>query len=566
MPAIAGALVTPPQGGIVIAALSAAMQGFAVDYWPPHQAQIAVSPQGAAITAWPVSAAPRALTGARARSYFDDYYNRIHVTPTALVLGNLANAQVRSVRVWNAYLASSVTLTAATLSDPSGIDITLPGALPLSFAPLQERVFDVRVDTVGAPVIDVQWTLTFTTLGDRVVTITGNRLQAWALPPDWGQSVDEEIAWLTDVQQSVDGSETRIPLRGAPRRTWEFGVIEGRTERRILEHTLYDWTARTWALPMWTDVSWLAAPVALGAITLPVDPTDLDYRAGGLVMLWSGVQQYELVEVDTLAVGQINLVRPTQQAWPAGTRAYPVRTAYLTDAPAIARKNDRVITTRARFASAEPCDWPAVAPAAMYLGYPVLEDRPHERDDPTLSMGRQIVITDGDVGLVDIDDISNRPWPLQSHAWLLQGRRDRAAHRSLLAWLQGRAQVLWLPSWADDVELLEPAAGTTLTVAWASISRSLRAQAGRRQLRIELRNGTVLYRQVTSAAELDAARETLVITPTLGMTIDPLQVLQISWMTLSRLASDRVSISHMHDVAGLANVRTSFAGVAAEEP
>jgi hypothetical protein len=44
-------------------------------------------------------------------------------------------------------------------------------------------------------------------LGRRTVTITGNRMSAWMLPPDWERPVTETLAWATDVQQSIGGGE-----------------------------------------------------------------------------------------------------------------------------------------------------------------------------------------------------------------------------------------------------------------------------------------------------------------------------------------------------------------------
>jgi hypothetical protein len=108
-------------------------------------------------------------------------------------------------------------------------------------------------------------------------------------------------------------------------------VLADRRERQVLEHALFDWSARTWALPVWNDVSWLRARLALGVQSIPVQAaTQRDYRPGGLAMLWKDVTTYELVEVADIAADSCSwpAPRPTpghlaHGCCPAGQLALP---------------------------------------------------------------------------------------------------------------------------------------------------------------------------------------------------------------------------------------------------
>lgn len=503
-----------------------------------------------------------------ARSFHDDFYERVRVRPARLDLGSLANTQLRDVYVWNAYTGSAHTVTGASLANGGGITVTPPAALPVVLAPMEEVAWTVQVTPDGPPTIDATLTFDIDGLPSVSVRITGLRLTAWPVPPDWRNGIGEALEWKTDLQRAFIGTRTAIPCRAAPRREWEFDVLNDRRERRVLENMLYDWAGRVWALPVWADVEWLQADLPAGAQAIPIATAGLDYRAGGLVMLWSDVQRYELAEIAQVEAQQIVLKQPTVLAWGRGARTYPCRAARLLAAPELRRPSNQVSATRARFEADEPCDWPAMAPATTYLGIPVLEERPDESDDPRASPERDLVVLDGDVGLRHIDDLTELAWQRQSHAWFLSGRAARAAHRSLLYWLQGQAQVLWLPTWSDDVELVEPtgALGDTLTVAWAAITRHLHGQAGRRHLRIELADGRVFYRRVSGSTELEGQRERLLLDSGLGEAIAPQQVRLICWMTLSHLASDRVEIDHDTDSHGLARCRVSWLAAAGDEP
>lgn len=506
-------------------------------------------------------------SGPQQRTSFDDWYYRIHVLPLRIDLGNLVTNQVRYVQVWNAYLQQQ-TLASVTLENGEGVELVGPGAPPLAFSALQLRRWQLSVTTEGPPVIAASLSYDFVALGRRTVTITGNRMSAWMLPPDWERPVTETLAWATDVQQSIGGGEARFPLRGSPRRSWEFSVLADRRERQVLEHALFDWSARTWALPVWNDVSWLSARLALGVQSIPVQAaTQRDYRPGGLAMLWKDVTTYELVEVADIAADSLQLARPTANAWAPGTRVLPCRTARIAETPSLERVTDQVMRSTVRLAAVETCDWPAAAPAAVYRGRPVLEQRPDLDQAQTAEFGRQLVVIDGDIGPVAVDDITGKAWPLQSHAWQTWGRTEQANLRSLLYWLQGRAAALWVPSWADDLELVEPALTTSsgIVVAWAGVARFGRAQAGRRHLRIELFSGQVLYRQLIEATELDPQREFLQLDAPHGIALQPSAIRLISWMVLARLSSDTVELSHETDGEGVARCRVSFAGIGAEE-
>ncbi|MFZ5635299.1 MAG: hypothetical protein ACOY82_01800 [Pseudomonadota bacterium] len=520
--------------------------------------------------------APAALrwpaTGRLAHRFAEDLFDRVHVLPTALSLGNVVSELTREVAVWNAWRTIPQTLTALRLEGDAGSTLAAPGALPLALRPLQERVLTLTVGLDGPPVIDAVAVLSFADGATWSIRIDGLRLQAWTLPPNWSEPLTETLAWLTDVQIAIAGTVTRTPLREAPHRSWEFAVLADRVERRWVEHALFDWTARVWALPVFVDTTRLGVALAAGAVEIPVDTAGLDFAVGSLAMLWRDVATYELVEVAQIANGRVSLRAPTRRAWPVGTRLMPCRTARLTDAPELRRHTDRLMSTQLRFEATEPCDWPAALPATRYRGFPVLEHRPDETPDPSAILARRFDLLDGDVGRTQIDDASGLAWTTQSHAWRVFGRAERADHRSLLYGLQGRAEALWLPTWTDDLDVIETIGETalTLTVTACGVSRSLRQQAGRRHVRIELTDGTVFYRAIEASSELalangDAA-ERLRIDIALGRVVRPDRVRLVSWLALVSLAGDTVELRHHADSDGLLDCAVSFAGIPAEEP
>ncbi|SFB65560.1 hypothetical protein SAMN04244574_04842, partial [Azotobacter beijerinckii] len=166
-----------------------------------------------------------------------------------------------------------------------------------------------------------------------------------------------------------------------------------------------------------------------------------------------------------------------------------------------------------------------------------------------------------------VTDVAGRAFPVQGHRWLGMGRAERGALRSLLYALRGRQVPVWLPTHAADLEPVATvtAVATTLDVANVGYTRFGQSRPGRRDIRIELWDGTAFHRRITGSSELSADVERLAIDSPLGVQVEPAEVLRISWLTLCRLDSDSLEIHHETDSEGVANCALVFRGVRDDE-
>lgn len=506
-----------------------------------------------------VSVSSIARQGDRSPSFFDDWYLRIHITPALLALGNVVSVQTRTIAVWNAWLDRSQTLTSVTTQGADGVAIVPPVVPPAVFAPGQEMVWTVSVGSGGPPVIDAVIIWAFQGLAPLSAEITGNRITGWTQTPDWGgDGVTESLAWLTDVITPITGVEQRRQLRIAPRRTFDFDVMLTAQARRYLEAALFDWSSRNWALPIWPDGSLLATDLPQGVSSITVDTSYRDYVAGGLAMIIADAMHYEIVQVDSVLPGGLTLAHPTVTAWARGAaRIYPVRTARMATFPSLTRHTSDYSTVSPSFVTTDPCDWTPNAGSTTYRGHPVMERRPNAVQEPTTVYNRMIVITDPGPGVVGVDDTAGVGLPTHTHRFVLDGgAADRAAMRSLLYALAGRAAAIWVPSWNDDLVLSVPAlAGAqTIDVEWSGYTRFLHGQIGRRDIRIELYDGTVRYRRLIGWTELDAHTERLSLDSPIDIALDPSRVREVSFLTLSRLDNDTIKFTHVQTIDGYAFV------------
>lgn len=513
----------------------------------------------------PVEAPSRTMNAVRLGAFLDDYYYRIHIVPGQLDLGNVVSVQTSDVEVWNAYLEPRMLLAIDGLDE--GILVSGQAAAPLLFAAIQERTWQLSVTPDGQPVLDtiIDWKFD---LGSAGIRVTANRIIAWSFTPDWADGVRETLEWLTDILSSETLVEQRRALRIAPRRFLQASMFfEGR-ERQLLDLALYGWGGRVWALPIWPDIQLLQSTTAAGALRINCQTANLDFEAGGLAMLrGEDAFTYEVVEILTLDTNGLNLKRGTQQPWPAHSRLYPVRPAQLMSAPQLTRLHDGLQSAEVRFLLLDNCDWPETLPATTYRGRPVLEHAPEESEDLTSSYERLLSTLDSGMGLPLISDLAGKPMPLTRWRWLELGRVKRAQLRSLLYGLRGQQVPVWMPTYADDLTVVAAigALSTVMDIEHIGYTRFAQARAGRRDIRIQLWNGSVFYRRITGCTELSTSVERLVLDNALGVQVEPSVIARVSWMVLSRLNSDLVEIDHQVDSEGVASCSLTFRGVRDDE-
>ncbi|MBL4838371.1 MAG: hypothetical protein JKY34_12425 [Kordiimonadaceae bacterium] len=504
------------------------------------------------------------------RSYADDFYYRVHITPRRLNLGNVASTQASQITVWNAWFVP------LTLDSISGLEpgVTLSGQSnpPVLYPALAELSYDLGIDTSGPSNIDLQLQWLFDNGNMPGLRVTGTRIVPWGFAPNWNKGIKEHLAWATDILQSPTAAEQRRALRLSPRREFTATMLLAERDRQRLDLALFAWSGQVWALPLWHQIQGLQAPLLVDALRIDCDTVDREFTVGGLVILQGETPlPVEVAEVLAIDGTGIDLARELQSAWAKGSRIFPGQAARLTEQPKLKRISDTADELVVTFIGVEANDHPAVLPATMYRGFPVLEERPNESKDLSHTLQRLQLALDNGTGIAQITDTAGRAFPVRQHRWLLDGRAQQAAFRSLLYGLEGRLVAVWLPTHADDLTLLADMSNVQLSLDIANIDYARfglvdgAPAPGRRDIRIELRDGTAFHRRITGATEIDADLERLTIDSALGVAINTNQVLRISWLFLCRLDQDGIDIEHLTDAEGVALSDAIFKGVRDDE-
>lgn len=354
----------------------------------------------------------------------------------------------------------------------------------------------------------------------------------------------ERLEWLTDVMQAPTGPEQRRRLREAPRTVLTADSLEDAAERRRLETALVGNGAGNWYAPLVADGSVLDAAWTVGhpENVLAVDTVDRRFSVDGRVLLIAPggpSTVYDLGVVAALTSSSIELVDAPAHTWPAGTRVVPMVAAKLINVPSLSRFTADSAPLQVAFRVTEPLDATEDAGDVTYRGEPVLTLRPDWSVDPEFEASRALGIVDGATGPVTEYDQPGIPVTRMRVQFTLVGRAAITSFRSLLYALAGRWAAIWVPTWAHDFRLAAAvdAADTTLDVEAVGVD-DWDLLPNRRDLRIELSSGTVLYRRITATEDLGGGVERLTIDSALGVDVAPSEALMISFLMLMRQDAD----------------------------
>lgn len=544
------------QGGYVNAQVTVALRSIDSSWigWPTKQADVGTFGTGYTIIRNIPVVFPNAINGQGLRSYMDDYYYRIHITPPITDLGNLLSVQNRQIRVWNAYLTPvtilSVTeegLDGATMAPPAGFS-----AAPFVLPALKEITYDIAVSLDGPPQLNATITFQNNAGPDAVAHLIGSRVVVFPFLPDWLAGIDETLSSRSSVLRSPDGDEQGISLRRKMRRSYAIPYTLRNELAQQAENLLFGWQGRLYGVPAWPEQTYLTANAAAGTKVLALSTADRTLFPKSLILVFLGKNAVggEVREVLSVTPTAVTLKDTLIGTWPAGSRVVPV----LFGAAAPQLQGTRLVPNLLQLAilfDMEPSvtndNAPEVTPAITYRGYEVYLGRTNWRDSTGFSAQTDVMRVDFQTGVFRLQTQSGFSGIGRSHEWFLKTYPLVTAFRSWLKRRLGKTVGVWMTSATDDFTLLETvgAGSTAIIVSTNGYSLLVAQQAARRDIYIRLWNGTYYFRRINDSADLGAGRTQLTLDVAVGTVINPADVRQFSYLSFYKLAGDDNTI-HWH--------------------
>lgn len=369
---------------------------------------------------------------------------------------------------------------------------------------------------------------------------------AWTFAP--GGEYTEEFQWLTDVLTAPTGGTQHRRLRISPRAVVGFSALESGASRVWMDRQLRNYSAAPWWVPVSIDTRYLASTVSAGATVLSTPVAGARFVAGGKVLVMGDdPRKFEVGAISAVGSNSITLSPGLAGGWPAGTQLIPLRAGYLLEAPQVGRFTSRDSALVAlRFRLTDPLDTTAAMPGATYRGYPVFDAFvPVWLSDPVWTPERRVALVDDDIGTPLALDLAGVALGKTTMQYAPDSAADVASFRAALFALAGRWSPAWVPSWAQDLRLVAGVgAGQGYIDVEGPVLSDQPLAANRRDIRIELFGGTVHYRRITAASALSGTVDRLTLDSTLPAAFQLSDIKLVSFITLSVLDADTVSLSY----------------------
>lgn len=486
----------------------------------------------------PISEVEQNFTAWRARSFFDDYYNRIHITPKNIDLGNLLANQERTIDIWNAYLEPQL-LNSITPTGNDGIDLIEPVATPTMFAALELRNYDVLISTSGAPVISASYLFDFP-LEDVELTIVGRRVVIWAYKPNY--PVKESLEWKTDIIPSFNG-EQRIRLRDAARQSIVLDTVLSPVEFIKAKALAFQWVHRVFGVPIWMDMRFIAS-VSMGATSINVNTLNADFRSDDIILVWQSNDIYEAAEISNVTSGSVTLKLPLAASY-VNAYVMPIRYARTLKGINFTRDGNATIKSSIDFTITNNVNKQNIAGFLTYKNKPVLVDALISSDTISDMYTRTMDVFDNGSGPITIDVKNNYVGIISKVSLKAFGAVDIWRYKGFFHSLFGRQKTFFIPSWSDDFKILEDIGSATAALKIQYIGYTL-YYSGQFML-LETVAGVRYFNKILSSSIDVDGSEIIYLETSFGVNIPMSNIKRAGILKHVRMDTDKLDFDH--DVA-----------------
>lgn len=506
------------------------------------------TPVGASYEALPIAAPVGATAeGSLQEPVGQFWFEKMHSLPQFFELGNILATITRDIEIYSSYREDSQDFTAATNNAGVGVAFLNLPSLPYAIGPQENLIFQVQVSTSGPPSLD--GTLDFVFDFDSLsLPITGTRVVMFPYEPE--TPIRETLEWKTSVLTSINGKEQRISLRKNPRQLIEMmlRVEEGDT-RRKLQTLLFGWQPGVFGIPIWFEARYLGTTAGASDTTIYVDTRFGDFRVQSLAIVWRDDEHFDALEVSSLTDSSITFSSPITKQFLAGQAlVMPLRVGLVESNIPIQRYpvnlEDLTFTVTVQDNDSNIGD---VSDFPTYNGK-VLLSEPNRMSGGTIPVGieRDIIRMDNEIG--PPLQISDWPGPncMTRKGFFCRTLERKWQVRKLVHGLRGSQISFYLPTFYYDMEVVEDLvlSSDLMDIANIGYTRYVNGQAPADHIQIELTSGTVLRRQILSAAELSDSVERLTVDSIWTANVAKEDVAKVTYLRTARIADDRVTLAH----------------------
>lgn len=237
----------------------------------------------------------------------------------------------------------------------------------------------------------------------------------------------------------------------------------------------------------------------------------------------------------------------------------PLRAGRLEGKPRFTKMSARLYegTVRFNFLEADIVTPTLLGDLGEYQTLPVLDAiEPDTTTDMTVEYERLFYILDNRTSIPEYTEKAENGFQAVQCSYTIEGSEEYERFRSFMYYMQGRARTFWVPTFMQDIDMLEDASSATdITVETCGLAGMI-PNAERTHIRVEQIDGTIAYREITEVVDNLDGTETITLGTSLTAAVE--DIARISFMTLMRSDQDSVEMRHDTDITGSTTCAVTF--------
>ena len=419
---------------------------FAVDAWFPYISDVSKDLVGFSL----VTNNSRAththtiLGGGIDCSYLMDFYNRIHLSPVTMNLGQVIDTKVVYSAIWNSYFVSKTITSIVNVNLPD-ITMNFPMSIPATLTFLRNVIFSITVNRLGVP--NILGSFNFIVDGHvNNYNIIGFRALFW--PFNSLSSCKEIRTYSTDVIP-CRSQESRSIIRTIPRLQLTYSFLFKTNAEFSLAKSLGKYvTSLPIAMPLWTDAIKLT-DLSSGQTVINCKTATYEYAVGSIVVFWKSYLVWEIGSIFSMNSTSITLEQPLTSSY-ASCFLVPIYAGYSTSSLDISSQEHYVKTASISIVSVTPFYEPIPFFTNYFNALPILDLSLVVSGGVINGYKREqveVASTVGNVVRIDVETYTRERTNINlfsaNHSQLNTLRRG-------FDFIQGKFNAFWLPSSQQD--------------------------------------------------------------------------------------------------------------------
>jgi len=327
-------------------------------------------------------------------------------------------------------------------------------------------------------------------------------------------------------------------LRIAPRRHITYSYTKTPHYGSEIATLAKAWVFRTWGVPIWAEAEKIAS-IPSGATTISFNTKNASYDNAAFI--WESDDKNEAVNIVTLRDNGIDIDQPVKHNY-TNALIMPLLFGIMQDGLHM-KKDYAVVQASATFTIVDD-KYVGTQNYPTLDGYPILRDVGVKVEEFNERIYRASEFIDNGQGLIEVEPNRSIIEKTSLLGKVTANKVDLWRWRQFLHWLSGRQKTFLLPTFMQDIKLIEMLGSGATSAKIKGLGLSNYGTFPMRSA-ITFSDGSIQYRKIMSALPIpDSDDEYIVIDQGFTVNVYPEDIKRWEIINLMRLDTDEVTLEY----------------------